>query len=254
MSDTVRRKRMHTFANGRAPGVGDFAPLPELSGAVRPVAWWRSEGMRRAANVLVAAVALVLVLPAMLVVALLVWATSPGPILYRQTRIGIDRRSGLEPSLNHRRKSDLGGKPFTIYKFRTMHVAPQGAEQSQVWARPDDPRITRVGRVLRKYRLDELPQLFNVLLGDMNLVGPRPEQPLIFAELREQIDQYHHRQQVLPGITGWAQINQHYDASIDDVRKKVQFDLEYIEQRSPMHDLKILLRTVPVVVFKRGAW
>lgn len=251
---------MHSFDDGTGATSGDVATLPMRShrsagprreaGATER---WRSERVRRFANVAVAAVALVLVLPVMAVVAVLVWTTSRGPVLYRQTRVGIDRRNGGEPSTNHRRKIDLGGKPFTIYKFRTMHITPEGTER-EIWATPDDPRITAVGRILRKYRLDELPQLFNVLRGDMNLVGPRPEQPRIFAHLREQIDRYDRRQQVLPGITGWAQVNQHYDESIDDVRRKLLFDLEYIERRSATEDLKIMMRTLPVVVFKRGAW
>jgi lipopolysaccharide/colanic/teichoic acid biosynthesis glycosyltransferase len=127
-------------------------------------------------------------------------------------------------------------------------------EGVQVWAQPRDPRVTRLGAVLRKYRLDELPQLFNVLKGDMNIVGPRPEQPKIFAELRDQIDRYPERQRVLPGITGWAQINQSYDQCLSDVRNKLSYDLEYIERESAVQDLLILLRTVPVIVFKKGAW
>jgi lipopolysaccharide/colanic/teichoic acid biosynthesis glycosyltransferase len=123
-----------------------------------------------------------------------------------------------------------------------------------VWAKPDDPRVTPVGRILRKYRLDELPQLVNVLRGDMNIVGPRPEQPRIFAELREQIPHYQRRQYVRPGITGWAQVNQGYDDSLDNVRQKVAYDLEYLERHSVAEDLRILARTVPVVVFRRGAW
>ena len=124
----------------------------------------------------------------------------------------------------------------------------------QVWATPNDFRVTRLGRIMRKYRLDELPQLFNVLKGDMNIVGPRPEQPTIFATLRGQVDGYAQRQRVRPGITGWAQINHHYDASIDDVRRKVALDLEYIARQSFAEDLRIMLQTAPVLVFKKGAW
>jgi lipopolysaccharide/colanic/teichoic acid biosynthesis glycosyltransferase len=123
----------------------------------------------------------------------------------------------------------------------------------QVWAKPNDARVTTIGRVLRKYRLDELPQLFNVLRGDMNIVGPRPEQPTLFMNLRSEINDYQLRQRVLPGITGWAQINQHYDQCVDDVRRKVRLDLEYLERKSALHDLWILLKTVPVIVFRRGA-
>jgi len=108
--------------------------------------------------------------------------------------------------------------------------------------------------VLRKLRLDELPQLFNVLKGDMNIVGPRPEQPTIFVYLREQIEGYQRRQRVRPGITGWAQINQGYDTSVDDVRRKVRYDLEYIRRQSALEDLRIMARTLPVMLLRRGAW
>lgn len=165
----------------------------------------------------------------------------------------FDRRGGArDRASDPRRSRDHGGRLFTIYKFRTMEVDGEG--DGQVWATEDDPRVTPVGRFLRKYRLDELPQLFNVLLGDMNVVGPRPEQPKIFEDLREEIDEYPERQRVLPGITGWAQVNHHYDRSLDDVRRKVAYDLEYIERESAMEDLKIMLRTLPAVMFKNGGW
>jgi lipopolysaccharide/colanic/teichoic acid biosynthesis glycosyltransferase len=141
-----------------------------------------------------------------------------------------------------------------MYKFRTMRAIDGSGSHAQVWATPDDPRITRVGKLLRLYRLDELPQLVNVLLGDMDLVGPRPEQPAIFARLREVIPGYQARQRVRPGITGWAQINLHYDSSIDDVRRKLAFDLEYIGRRSLTEDLRIMLRTLPVVAGRFGGW
>ena len=125
--------------------------------------------------------------------------------------------------------------------------------EGQVWARADDNRITPVGRVLRKLRLDELPQLWNVLRGDMNVVGPRPEQPRIFVALAEQIEGYQRRQRVRPGITGWAQINLAYDRSVDDVRQKLAFDLEYIRNQSALEDLRIMLRTPAVMLGRRGA-
>lgn len=210
----------------------------------------RAEGARRALNVTVALIGLVIAAPVMAVVALLIRLTSPGPVLFLQTRVGLDRR---DPKVagNGRRQLDLGGKPFRIYKFRTMYVQQK---TEQVWARPDDPRITPLGRVLRKYRLDELPQLLNVLLGDMNIVGPRPEQPNIVSDLQQQITSYKLRHKVRPGITGWAQINHHYDRSIEDVRRKVSLDLEYIGRQSFTEDLKIMLRTVPVVVLHKGGW
>jgi lipopolysaccharide/colanic/teichoic acid biosynthesis glycosyltransferase len=208
---------------------------------------------RRVLNVATAAVGITLTAPLMLMIAVLVKMTSPGPILYRQVRVGLDRRNPRLPWGNHRRTIDYGGKPFTIYKFRTMTTAASRSS-AQVWATRNDARVTSLGRILRKYRLDELPQLFNVLRGDMNVVGPRPEQPTLFANLRTQVTQYGVRQMVRPGITGWAQINHHYDASIDDVRTKVALDLEYINRQSFGEDLKIMLRTVPVLVFKKGAW
>ncbi len=209
------------------------------------------EGARRALNVLVASLGLVIAAPVMLLIAVLVKLTSPGPVLYRQVRVGMDRRSPIDPAGNHRRQVNYGGRPFTIYKFRTMRVE-QGT--AQVWARPDDPRVTWIGRFLRQYRLDELPQLWNVLRGDMNVVGPRPEQLEIFATLREQIAGYHERQRVRPGITGWAQINQNYDSCLDDVRRKVALDLEYVARQSLMEDVRIMLKTGPVMLFRRGAW
>jgi len=161
--------------------------------------------------------------------------SSKGPILFRQQRSG------------------LNGQPFTIYKFRTMRVDAE-RESGAVWAAQNDPRVTPVGRLLRQYRLDEIPQLLNVLRGEMNIVGPRPERPTIFAELREHIAEYPLRQRAKPGITGLAQINHHYDRSLDDVRTKVGFDLEYIRRQSLRGDLRIMVKTLPVVLFRRGGW
>src|SRR2546422_549787 len=177
----------------------------------------RERRSRRCLNIAAATVGIVLTLPLMLVIAALIKLTSRGPVLFTQSRVGLDRRALSGAGGNTRRHTDLGGVPFTMYKFRTMHLDP-GHGGKQVWATPDDQRITPIGRVLRKLRLDELPQLFNVLKGDMNIVGPRPEQPTIFVYLREQIEGYQRRQRVRPGITGWAQINQGDDTSVDDVR------------------------------------
>ncbi len=232
------------------PTASDFATSLPLQAVVHSPRRSRERALR-ALNVAVAAVGLIVTAPLMALLAALVRATSKGPVFYRQTRIGVDRRAGFGG--NHRRQVDLGGKPFTIYKFRTMAMTPD-SEGLQCWASPTDPRVTAVGRVLRKYRLDELPQLYNVLIGDMNVVGPRPEQPAIFASLRDQIPGYHLRQRVPPGITGWAQVNQHYDTSVEDVKKKVAFDLEYVQRRSVGEDLRIMLKTFPTIAFRRGAW
>jgi lipopolysaccharide/colanic/teichoic acid biosynthesis glycosyltransferase len=207
---------------------------------------------RRALNVVIAMLALVLALPLMLIIAVLIKLTSRGPVLFVQQRVGLDRRDLSNAGGNARRHADYGGLTFTMYKFRTMRV--NSGPAPEVWAQRDDPRVTSVGRVLRKFRLDELPQLWNVLVGDMNIVGPRPEQLTIFASLREQIKEYHHRQRVLPGITGWAQINLAYDSSVEDVREKLNYDLEYIRQRSALEDLKIMFRTPAVMLGRRFGW
>jgi lipopolysaccharide/colanic/teichoic acid biosynthesis glycosyltransferase len=213
-----------------------------------------AEALRRTLNVTVAALGLVVSAPVMAAIALAIKLTSRGPVFYTQTRVGINRRRKL-PAGRVYRDTDRGGKPFKIFKFRTMAENGHGPnDPAEVWATPNDPRVTRIGRILRLYRLDELPQLLNVLRGDMDIVGPRPEQPTIFSQMRRQIDLYQERQSVRPGITGWAQINQQYDTSVEDVRKKLQYDLEYIGRRCLTEDLRIMLRTLPVVVGKSGAW
>jgi lipopolysaccharide/colanic/teichoic acid biosynthesis glycosyltransferase len=209
--------------------------------------------VNRTLNFLLALLGLVALLPVLLLIGLMVRLTSRGPVLYTQTRVGLDRREPLDDNGNHRRECDLGGEPFTIYKFRTMRVdAEQGS--GAVWAQQRDPRVTAVGGLLRQYRLDELPQLLNVLKGEMNIVGPRPERPTIFAELREHIAEYPLRQRAKPGITGLAQINHHYDRSLEDVRTKVHYDLEYIRRQSVTEDLRIMLKTLPVILLRRGGW
>lgn len=208
------------------------------------------ERLRRVLNVLVALLGIAVTAPLMLVVAILVKLDSRGPVIYKQKRVGLDRRGGSGVLADAcRRRGDLGGRLFTIYKFRTMTVAH--GPTAERWASKNDRRVTRLGRVLRATRIDELPQLFNVLKGDMNIVGPRPEQPTIFAELRQEVNGYHQRQRVLPGITGWAQVNLGYDETIEDVKKKVELDLEYIERRSAASDLLIMAKTMPVMVFRR---
>lgn len=213
----------------------------------------KSEIVNRGVNIMLALIALVILAPIMIVIAALVVLTSRGPAIYAQVRVGMDRRRRPTEAVFDRRKRDGGGVGFTIYKFRSMAVEAEAAGHA-VWAKPNDPRVTPVGRILRKTRLDELPQLFNVLKGDMNIVGPRPERPSIFADLRRDIAGYQLRQRTRPGITGWAQINQAYDACIDDVRSKVRYDLEYLHRRSVTEDLRIMLRTLPVMLFNKGGW
>jgi len=212
----------------------------------------RSEVVGRVVNVVVAAVALVVLLPLIALVAIAIKLSSRGPVFYRQTRVGLDRRY-RHTSTDDRREHNLGGKLFEMYKFRTMRVDAE-IDGRAVWAQKQDPRVTTVGRFLRRSRLDELPQLYNVLRGEMNVVGPRPERPTIFATLRADIPEYHMRQRVKPGITGWAQINQSYDACVDDVRRKVRYDLEYLRRQSIVEDLRIMSLTVPVMLFRKGGW
>lgn len=208
------------------------------------------ERARRMLNVTVAVVGITLTAPLMIILAALVRLTSPGPIIFKQQRVGIDRRrDAVSGTGRQRRGTDRGGRIFTMYKFRTMRV--QNGPAKEVWASRNDPRITPIGGFLRATRLDELPQLFNVLKGDMNIVGPRPEQPAIFESLSEEVGNYRTRQRVLPGITGLAQVTLGYDSDVQGVRKKVDLDIQYIRKRSAAKDLLIMARTLPVMVCRK---
>jgi sugar transferase (PEP-CTERM system associated) len=185
-------------------------------------------------SALIALVATLLCAPLMLLVALAVRLTSRGPVLYRQTRVGWQ------------------GRHFTLYKFRSMYENAE-AETGAVWALENDPRVTPVGRWLRRLRLDELPQFLNVLRGEMSLVGPRPERPEFVDKLIEQIPFYRQRHCVRPGITGWAQINHPYGDSMEDAARKLEYDLYYIKHLSPALDAFILFHTLKTVLLSRGA-
>ena len=179
-------------------------------------------------------VGLVFALPVMAIVAVLIKATSPGPVLYRQQRVG-----------RH-------GEVFTVLKFRSMYSDAE-ATTGAVWAQKDDPRITPLGKWLRMLRLDELPQFFNVIRGQMALVGPRPERPEFVAILSEKIPGYAFRHSVKPGITGWAQINHKYGDTIEDSVIKLEYDLYYIKRQSVVFDFYIMFQTVKVMLLSRGA-
>jgi sugar transferase (PEP-CTERM system associated) len=183
---------------------------------------------------LIGVIGVVVTLPIMLVVALLVKLSSPGPVLFRQKRVGLD------------------GVPFTLYKFRSMRQDAE-AGTGAIWASKDDPRVTPLGRWLRKLRLDELPQLFNVLRGEMVLVGPRPERPEFVAVLQEKIPYYRQRHCVKPGITGWAQINHKYGDTIEDTLVKLEYDLYYIKNLAVSLDAFIVFHTVKTMLLGRGA-
>jgi exopolysaccharide biosynthesis polyprenyl glycosylphosphotransferase len=176
---------------------------------------------------------LILTSPIMLIVSIAIKLDSKGPVFYKQERSG------------------LNGKVFNILKFRSM-IKDAEKKSGPVWSTKDDPRITRVGRIIRKLRLDEIPQVINVLKGEMSFVGPRPERPYFVEKLSEEIPLYKRRLRVRPGITGWAQVKHKYDETIEDVKTKLRYDLFYIENMSLRMDLKIIFRTVFVVLFGKG--
>ena len=217
------------------------------------------ERIERVVNAAIAAAALLVAAPVMALVALAIKLDSPGPVLYTQERVGRDHRRGRERRRHpfgprtDRRKQNFTGRVFTIYKFRSMRTDAETASGA-IWATKNDPRCTPLGRFLRASRLDELPQLWNVLKGDMNIVGPRPERPTIIVNLVRDIREYPARHRARPGITGWAQIHAAYDTSLEDVRRKVRYDLEYLAQRSLANDLRIMARTVPVMLAKQLGW
>jgi sugar transferase (PEP-CTERM system associated) len=185
-------------------------------------------------NVVLATVGIVLGAPLMLLTAFAVRVSSPGPILYRQVRVGLD------------------GKPFTLFKFRSMREDAE-ASTGAVWAAKDDPRVTGVGRIIRRLRFDELPQLLNVLRGEMSMVGPRPERPEFVKLLTQQIPYYRQRHSVRPGITGWAQINYKYGDTLEDTIKKLEYDLYYIKNMSLSMDVLIMFHTIKAMLLFRGA-
>lgn len=189
---------------------------------------------KRLLDFCLAVLGLVLALPIILLTALAVKLDSKGPVFHKQKRVGME------------------GRIFTLVKFRSMNV---NAEQDTgpVWAQKNDSRITRVGKVIRKLRVDEIPQMWNVLRNEMSFVGPRPERPYFVEELKKDIPYYTERLVVKPGITGWAQINYTYGSTKEDALQKLQYDLYYIKNMSIFLDIIILLRTIKVVIRRQGA-
>jgi sugar transferase (PEP-CTERM system associated) len=190
--------------------------------------------IKRTIDVVVSAILLVFLAPVLALVALLIRVDSPGPIFYTQERVGFR------------------GRPFTIYKFRSMRADAE-VETGPVWAAGDDARVTRVGRFLRACRLDECPQLWNVLKGDMSVVGPRPERPVFVERLRLGVPYYEQRHLLKPGVTGWAQVCYPYGASVEDARMKLSYDLYYLLNWSTVFDLLIIFHTIKIVLCGRGA-
>jgi len=190
--------------------------------------------IRRVVSAIVAALTLVILLPVFLVIAILIMLDSPGPVIYSQTRVGQN------------------GKPIRIYKFRSMRNDAE-LDGGAIWAVKDDPRVTNVGRSIRKTRIDELPQLFNVFKGELDFVGPRPERPEFVEKLQRLIPYYSLRHTVKPGITGWAQVMFDYSGTIEESKEKLQYDLFYIKNMSVKLDLLILFHTMKIVILGRGS-
>ncbi|HTW72963.1 MAG TPA: sugar transferase [Acetobacteraceae bacterium] len=216
----------------------DLPPLRPAQGAAicrctMPDEVWHINMARRARDIAGALLLLTLTFPLLLLTALVIKFGSPGPLLYRQVRVGRN------------------GRLFTMLKLRSMRVDAEAS--GPCWAAVSDPRVTRVGAFIRAYRIDELPQLINVLRGEISLVGPRPERPHFAAELGKVLVRYAERTCVLPGITGWAQVKYRYGASVEDARVKLDYDLDYIARRSLLLDLRILAATITVVLFRIGA-
>lgn len=192
-----------------------------------------NDSLKRVGDLFFGFIGLILSSPLMLAVAIAVRLDSEGPAIYHQTRVG------------------RMGKPFEVLKFRSMRIDAEKLNGAQ-WATENDPRVTRVGRILRKYRLDELPQFFNVIRGDMSFVGPRPERPYFVEELKQTIPYYDERHSVRPGLTGWAQVQYNYGASVEDAYNKLEYDLFYLKNVSITFDLLIILQTIRIILAGRG--
>jgi lipopolysaccharide/colanic/teichoic acid biosynthesis glycosyltransferase len=207
---------------------------PDATSAADAIQPRFADRVKRASDLLIASALIVLTLPLIILAALAIKFDSAGPALYRQQRVG------------------LRGQRFMLFKFRSIVENPE-RDGRPVWAAHGNPRVTRVGRFIRLVRIDELPQLFNVLRGDMSMVGPRPERPYFVDQLSKLIPRFAERHAIKPGITGWAQINFPYGASIEDARSKLVYDLDYIEKRSVRLDFRILLSTIRVILLAEGA-
>ncbi len=191
------------------------------------------QGMKRIFDIVVAVFAMIFFLPLICATAIAIRLESPGPIFHFQERIG------------------LNGRKFVTFKFRSMRVDAEASGTPQ-WAQEDDPRVTAVGKLIRRTRIDELPQIFNVLRGEMSFVGPRPERPYFVEQLAAALPYYHARHRVKPGITGWAQLNYIYGASIEGAKQKLQYDLYYVKHYSIFLDFLIILQTVRVILWPQG--
>ena len=256
-----------SFASGAELPPADWLTRLQLEQPqtnLRSIAVW-TQRAKRAMDVLCAVSMLLLLAPVVLLVAVAVKLTSPGPMLFRQIRTGLnlrtprDRRASRlaaanadrRQKSNDRRHDSCYGRPFVLFKFRTMRIDAE--KNGAQFATKGDPRVTSIGRFLRKTRLDELPQLWNVLRGEMSLVGPRPERPEFIEHLSQEVPNYLLRLGIKPGLTGLAQVLNGYDNDLAGFRRKVALDLLYLQNCCLVNDLKILFRTVGVVLTGKGA-
>lgn len=217
-----------------AYGAERMAPVDVASGALLPSAALErsalARALKRTADLVCAAVVLIATAPLSFAVAVLIKLEDGGPIIFRQVRTG------------------RAGRPFTLRKFRSMRVDAE-AETGPTWAAADDPRVTKVGYWIRALRIDEIPQVWNVLRGEMSFVGPRPERPEFVTILRAAIPHYEQRHTVRPGITGWAQVNLPYAATVEHAHRKLEYDLDYLRRVSLALDFFIMLRTFKIILF-----
>jgi len=190
--------------------------------------------VKRLSDIIFATILIILAMPIMLITALLIIAENGFPVFYRQERVG------------------LNGRLFNVIKFRSMRNDAE-KDGKPIWAKAKDDRVTKVGSIIRKLRIDELPQLFSVLKGDMSLVGPRPERPFFVDQLTKEIPFYAVRHSVKPGVTGWAQVRYHYGATVEDSAEKLQYDLYYVKNHSLFLDIVVLFETIGVVLTGKGA-
>ncbi len=234
-SSNIENKANSQPVKSHAPEPSTLALLfSGVIGVIVRVARKSFQAFKRGMDYVIAATVLVVAAPLMALIALMVKLTSPGPVIYSQTRVG------------------QGGRNFRIYKFRTMRAdAEKGT--GAVWAQKNDSRLTPVGGFLRKCHLDELPQVFNVLKGEMSIVGPRPERPEIVKDLKLVITDYEKRLQIKPGITGLAQVMNRYDETINDVRRKVKYDILYIKKMCWLVEMRVLALTCVVMITGKGA-
>ena len=209
---------------------------------------------KRGLDIVLSSIGLLVLAPVFALLAIVIKLDSRGPVFYAQERIGLNRRRshGNQGAADERRRMDTFGRPFKIYKLRTM-VADAEKNTGPIWAKAGDSRVTRVGKILRKTRLDEFPQLWNVLRGEMSLVGPRPERPSFVLSLSESLPDYPKRCFAVPGITGLAQVKSRYDTSIETVSRKLQYDLYYVRHGRLMLDFKIMVATLKVMARGEGA-